>query len=240
MLKQSMKNTKNYATMQSPVIQAIANEMYRLESAMEAGFRVVRLSQQYIVAKKQIPNKDYPSVILWIKGFALREQDAKQGVIGHFALITYKKIGERYTLFATKMDVPAKEHPQRALVIRGNPNWSHPVLRAVRKGKRYPTAEAAQAELALLHEHYPNVTIPTPGALYMMIYCADRPARERMVKHILTIHPDEAKGGYAIDIKENPRKSRPALRHETPPAGAPKGKFTAKVAFTRARKGKKT
>lgn len=231
-----MQKTKRYAHIDNPTIAAIVHEMYRFESAEEAEFKIVELAQHFVAARKQIPNTQHPTLILWIKGYALTPADEKAGIIGNFAVIAAKKTGNRFTLSASKMDAPAGEHPQRGQVRRDNPNWGHPVLRAARKGKVYGSVEEAQAELDLLHEHYPSVSIPNPGLLYIMIYCADRPARERMVKFVITIKQDEAAGGYVLECKENTYQARPALPRQAAPKAPPKGKFTAKVAGERRRR----
>lgn len=230
---------ERYANINNPTISAIVHALYRFGSAGEAADILRVLKENFIVAKKQIENPAHPSVILWIKGYEVTPQDKEKGVIGHFAVVTCKEAGGKFTLTATKMEADAREHPQRAQVRRGNPNWGHPVLRSARKGKSYATLEEAQAELALLHEQYPKVSIPNPDRLYIMIYCADRPPRERMVKHTLQIvaRPD---GRYAIDIKENPKKQLVATPAIAPAAEPPKGYFTAKLAIRRKPRAKKT
>lgn len=232
-----MEKAKRYAHIDNPSIAAIVHEMYRLDTAQEAAFKIVELTQHFIAGKKQIRNEEHPSLILWIKGYALSDAEKKAGYLGHYAVIAPKKIGPRHTIAATKMDAPLKDHPQRAQQRRENPNWGHPVLRSARKGKLYGSVEAAQAELDLLHEHFPGVSIPNPGKLYIMIYCSDRPARERLVKHVLTLKHNEAQNGYYIEIQENSFKPRRLpVRPAVAPAQPPQGKFTAKVAMTRKKK----
>lgn len=230
---------KRYATIHNPTIQAILSEMYRYASVSDALQQLHVLRRHYIVAKKQIENTAHPSLILWVKGYALTDAEREEGMMGHYAVISFKPVEGKTTLFATKMDVPLRDHPQRALIMRNNPNWGHPVLRALRKGKTYGTPEEAQADLSLLHEHYPSVSIPNPGKLYIMIYCSSRTARERMVKHTLEIVYDEEKEGYRIDCKENIAKKALPGKPVKKPAEPPQGAFTAKVALSRQRRGKK-
>jgi len=223
-----------YATIDNPTIQAVVHALYRFESRAEALAQLEALERHFIVSRKQLAGGQ-PSLHLWIKGYGLAEGDGARGVIGHFAVIGCKQQEGRWTLYATKLETPAETHPQRAQVKRDNPNWGHPVLRAVRKNKAYPSPEAAQSELDVLHRAFPRVSIPNPGKLYIMIYCASRPAKQRMVKHVLEIKalPD---GGYTIDCKENTH--RPALPKPSREA-APQGYFTAKVALRRSRRPKK-
>lgn len=237
-----MSESKRYANISNPTIQAVISGMYRFATAQEAIEQLQTLRRHFIIAKKQINNPEHPSLILWIKGFGLEAGDEKHGVIGHFAIVTFQKNDGRYTLFANKMSVDYREHPQRTQVSRNNPNWGHPILRAVRKGKTYATIEAAQAELTALHETFPKVSIPNPAKLFIMIYCSDRPAKERMVKHVLEIQTNP-QGQYVISCREN--TSKPKQKPKTPQAdaapaqaNAPQGSFTAKIALARTKKGK--
>jgi hypothetical protein len=239
-----MSESKRYATANNPTIQAVLSGMYRFASPQEAADQLQTLQRHFIVAKKQINNPEHPSLILWIKVFGLEAGDEKYGVLGHFAVVTYQKNDGRYALVANKMAVDYREHPQRAQVSRNNPNWGHPILRAVRKGKTYASIEAAQAELTTLHETFPKVSIPNPAKLFIMIYCSDRPAKERMVKHVLEIETNP-QGQYVISCRENAHKPKAKTKGAatTAPASeetaAPQGSFTAKIALARTKKGKK-
>jgi hypothetical protein len=226
---------KRYASVNNPTISAITHALYRFTSADEAADRVKMLKAHFIIAKKQIENPTHPSVILWIKGYEVTEEERKRGIIGHYAVVSYKEKAGKFTLYATKMDVPVSEHPQRAQILRDNPNWGHPVLRSARKGRTYPTLEEAQSELDLLHEQYPKVSIPNPSKLYIMIYCSNRPAKERMVKHVLELKANE-QGAYYIEIRENIPKPVVKKPEEKKPT---QGYFTAKVALKRKSRVKK-
>jgi hypothetical protein len=231
---------KRYASIRNPTISAITHALYRFASAKEAAERIGMLRNHFIIAKQQIDNPAHPSVILWIKGYGLMPEDAAKGIVGHFAVVSYKENGGKFTLYATKMEADVREHPQRGQVKRDNPNWGHPVLRSARKGRTYPTLEEAEAELALLHEHYPKVSIPNPGKLFIMIYCSDRPAKERMVKHVLEIKANE-EGAYYIEVQENAAKNLRKRGKPQPKAESlsPQGYFTAKVALKRKNRPKK-
>ena len=233
---------KRYASVNNPTINAVLHKLFRLPDEQEARDRLELIRSHFIVSTKQIGNPAHPSVHLWIKGYEVTPEEKAKGIIGNFAVISYQKLEEKWVLAMTKLDTPIDIHPQRQQVLRDNPNWGHPVLRAIRKGKHYKTLDEAQSELNLLHEHFPKVTIPNMGKLYIMIYCSDRPAKQRMVKHILTIklEPDAT---YSIECMENmPKtntgiKKRMSPRPEAEPA-APQGYFSAKVALGRHKKGK--
>lgn len=224
-----------YATINNPTIQAVLSEMYRFGNERDAKEQLKVLERHFIHSRQQIRNDAHPSVHLWIKGYGVIEGDEVQGIIGHFAIITYKKRDEWFVLYATKVPTEAALHPQRAQIKRDNPNWGHPVLRAIRKKKIYATLAEAEAELTLLHQQFPRVSIPNPGKLYIMIYCSNRPPKERMVKHKLEITVAPEGGGYFIDCKENTRKlppKKPVGKMEAEPP-VPQGKFTAKVVLAK-------
>src|SRR5437868_6812896 len=112
--------TKRYANINNPTIQAVVHELYRFGSAREALERLETLRRNFIIAKKQIDNPAHPSVILWIRGYAATDADKAKGVIGHFAVVSYKETAGKFSLSAIKMEAPAREHPQRAQVKRDN------------------------------------------------------------------------------------------------------------------------
>jgi hypothetical protein len=211
--------------------------MYRFGSESEARQQLEILKRHFIPSRQQIINDDSPSLHLWIKGYEVTEEDNAQGIIGHFAVISYRQVEGSYTLHAIRIPTDAKLHPQRGQVARDNPNWGHPVMRAIRKGKTYPSVESAQEELGLLHRQFPKVSIPNPGKLYIMIYCSSRPAKQRMVKHVLEIKPLED-GNYLIYCKENKPKNKVKPPKRTDAATPAAGYFTAKVKLSRRRRQK--
>ncbi len=209
--------------------------MYRLPSEEEAINQLEIIGKNFITSRSQIKNEVHPSLNLWIKGYGISEADELQGMIGQFAIISYKKLQDHWVLYATELPTDIKLHPQRKQIKRDNPNWGHPVLRSIRKGKVYKTLAEAESELALLHKEFPKVSIPNPNKLYIMIYCSDRPAKERMVKHIITIKPAED-GSYILNCEENkPRLKKPKTQENQ----QVRGYFTAKVALGRKAKKKK-
>ena len=139
------EKSKRYASVNNPTINAVVHALYCLPTQELAREKLELIREHFILSAKQLPSQAYPSVHLWIKGFGLQEEDEAKGVIGHFALISYKKSEDKaeakWLLYATKLDTPAELHPQRAQVMRDNPNWGHPVLRSIRKGKHYKTSK---------------------------------------------------------------------------------------------------
>lgn len=225
---------KHYATMHNPTIIAVVNEMFRYNTEAEAQAQIKVIERFFVTSRKQITRSKTPSVHLWVKGYELSEDDEKQGILGNFAVVSYRKRDSKFVLFAVKMHTDAKDHPERKTPKRDTPNMGHPIIRAATNQKRYETIEAAQAELARLQEQFPQVTILNPGKIYIIIYIGSRPARQRLVKHIIEIMPAEG-GGYLLNLKENEKKVPPPRKRDTTPSV---GKFTAQVSLGKHKKRK--
>lgn len=231
---------KHYAAITNPTIQAVVSELFRFNTEAEAQHELKVLKRLFVISRKQIDKSRTPSVHLWIKGYGLEGDDEEKGILGHFAIISYRKKDNKYVLFATKLHAEARDHPQRHTPKRENPNFGHPIIRAAKKGKVYPTFEEAQAELNVLHELFPRISLPNPGKLYIMIYCGDRSAKERLVKHIIEIKPTDD-GLFQLNLRQNAYKPRLKLADQVPLSrfNASKktvGKFTARVSATKSKK----
>lgn len=235
------KHTR-YADSKNPTIQAILSEMYRFASPADAQKQLDMLRGEFICASRQPVDTENPSLLLWIRGFGLSKDDGAHGVVGHFAQVSIHPIDSAFTLSASHVPVDYRQHPVRGQVDRGNPNWGHPILRAIRKDKRYGAIEDAQKELAALHQAFPKVSIPNPGKLYIMIYCPNRPPKQRLVKHILEIEAT-SDGQFHITCRENTHKpsakpKTPAITkgRETAVSTEAQGRFTAKITAARLKK----
>lgn len=230
----------NYATAKNPSISAIIHEMFCLPEA-QAREKLQALREHFITSKEQPKDAPQYSVILWIKDYALTEEELKKGFMGNFALISYKTTGkDEFTLYATKIESELRYHPKRKHTGQRMPNWGHPVLRGVKRGKRYDTVDAINKEFAQLHKEYPDVTIPNPGKLYVMIY--GRTTEPRVQKYVLEIKLDNEKNQYYIESRVNQYETRAPARPTSAAAdepinqAAPQGYFTARVALQRSKK----
>jgi hypothetical protein len=85
------EKSKRYASVNNPTINAVVHALYCLPTQELAREKLELIREHFILSAKQLPSQAYPSVHLWIKGFGLQEEDEAKGVIGHFALISYKK-----------------------------------------------------------------------------------------------------------------------------------------------------
>lgn len=244
--KPSLQKKLAHAT--HPLIEAILAELLRLPNEESAQKRLHALQDFFILSRKQPAGDNKNSLILWIKNYQVTPEEEKQGVIGNFALVSIKQTEERrFCLFATKIPAELKFHPQRFMPKRQHPNWGHPLLRQIKKGKIYESLEAASADLAKLHEQYPNVSIPNRQKLYLMIFTRATNGQKPVQKFVLEIVVTEA-GKFTITTRKNEYKGKeakpkPVVQAEdgnTPVPATPAtsvGFFTAKMALKRKSKG---
>lgn len=232
---------RRYATAMHPTIGAVLAGTYRFASEDQARQQLQIFRDHFVLSRHQNEEAGENGIILWIKGYAITPDEKKGGYTGNYALIGIKKTPEgKFSLTATKLESELKYHPQRQRPKHKHPNWGHPILRSVKKKRIYPTVEAAQAELQLLHEEYPEVTIPLTNKLYLIIY--SRQETPPAQKYVLETKVDE-EGGFYIDAYPNEYKGgkdAPAAQQgdeaQADEAKQPEGYFTSMVALKRSRK----
>jgi hypothetical protein len=228
-----------YATVQHPMIQALIAGTYRYKTREQALKTLHHLRDRFIISRHQPQAADGASLIFWVKGYEISEEEAGKGWSGNYTLASIQRMesGE-YALLATKLPAELKHHPQRNRPKGRHPDWGHPVLRAVRKGKVYPTVEAARNEFQVLHNDYPETTIPLTNRMFVMIYqrpkdpdwaTADPATREAPVKkYILELQVAGDDGGYLIIAKENDQAPPVGIAKQQAEAEAGSGDITAK------------
>lgn len=233
---------RRYATIMHPTIGAVLAGTYRFANEDQAKQQLQIFRDHFVLSRHQNEEAGDNGIILWIKGYAVTNDEKKGGFTGNYALIGLKKLPDgKHTLEATKLESELKYHPQRQRPTHKHPNWGHPILRSVKKKRIYPTVEAAQKELQMLHEEYPQVTIPLTNKLYLIIY--SRQQNPPAQKFVLEIKVGE-EGGFFIDAYENDYKAPKEGAAVAAPAGEPKsqgeeppgGYFTSMVALKRSRK----
>lgn len=237
-------NKPKYASTTNPIFEAIAHGMFAFKSERQALEQLKEISRDFIISKEQPPMSKKFSLILWIKGFAVNGEEKDKGYTGNFALLSYEKIADdKFTIKAEKLESDVKYHPQRKREKKSHPNWGHPILRSIKKGKIYETIEQAQGELQLLHEEYPTISIPNPGKLYIIIYSKAKGRGSPIQKYVLEIKAAKD-GGFYIEARDNDRKQKmpagAAKKSEPVNQKAPKGYFTSMVQARQNRKRKPT
>lgn len=229
---------RRYATVMHPTIGAVLANTYRFANEEQANQQLQIFRDHFVLSRHQNEESSESGIILWIKGYAITPEEKKSGFTGNYALVGIVKLPEgKFTLQATKLESELKYHPQRQRPTHKHPNWGHPILRSVKKKRIYPTIEAAQKELQMLHEEYPQVTIPLTNKLYLIIYSRQQtpPAQ----KYVLEVKVGED-GGFFIDAYVNeykaPKDGAPAKEAKNHGEEPPGGYFTSMVALKRSRK----
>lgn len=225
---------RSYATVKHPTIEALVHGLYKYIDHKDALGRLENIRANFVMSKDAPESsKDHPMAVFWIKGYALTDAEIEKGFTGHFCRmeITTNAKGQ-FTLGATKVEVPLDKHPQKKRKPAAHPNWGHPVMRSVKKGKVYTTLEAAAAELELLHLEFPEVSIPGVNKLYLIIYEKREGVKQPTRKIALELVAKD--GGFAIQWKDNEKKTLAPASKQPPSAAvaaeAPQvqvGSFTA-------------
>lgn len=193
---------RKYATTGHPSIAAALENRYRFSTEAEAWKQLAAITQHFIQSK--LGGKDSP--VLWIRGYALAEAEKQAGYLGHFAQLSVVRLDDGHGIVAEKLPVPLEKHPTYKRAKRSHPDWGHPILRGVKKAKRYPSFEAAQADLDRLHKEYPTISIPGEGKLYIIIYQPLR-GKKPVQKYKLRIQP--AEDAFIIACRENTYRRKP-------------------------------
>lgn len=224
---------KKIATVRNPTIEAVVKQLLRLPDEQAALRKMQALRSHFVTSRKELPESKTANVILWVKGFEVSNTELEEGYLGHFAVISPKRMPDgRWTLAATKITLDIKEHPSRKYQAKKqrHPNWGHPVLRKIKKGIKYATVEEAAGLLLKLHEEYPDASIPGELKLYLMVYGRENPGDNPLKKWVFEIKPEGEL--YKIDMYENIRKPK-ADQTLARPDNPIMGYFTAKTAMKR-------
>ena len=209
---------RKYATIKHPTIEALVHHLYKYVDRKQAVARFKNIAENFVMSKDTPESTAAdPLARFWIKGFGLTPEEEAQGYTGHFCDMRIAQNEEgHFTLSATKVDIPVTKHPQKKRLQSKHPNWGHPVMRAVKKGKIYDSLEAAAAELELLHLEFPEVSIPGVNKLYLIIYEKREGIKQPTRKIALELIAKDA--GFTIVAKDNEKSAKPESKQ--PPAAA--------------------
>ncbi len=216
--------TRKYATIKHPTIEALVGGHYKYKEKKQALARFNSIAEYFVLSKEQPEaNAEDPATIFWIKGFEVDEAAETAGFSGQFAEMRIKKLASGiFTLTAKKVERPLATHPQKKRPTSKHPNWGHPVMRAVKKKKKYGTIEEAQAELDLLHLEYPEVSIPGNGKLYIIIYEKREGIARPTHKIALEIQLDKEDSKFYISSRDNEKQAKPKIKPAAEAEAAPK------------------
>lgn len=245
MTEKNIKTTvnKRLATEKNPTIEAVINGLFRLENLEQAISKIKALRENFIISSKLPPSKDENGIKLWIRGYKITKDEEKQGYLGNYAEVTPFKLADgKYTLTAEKQDVKLKFHPQRKRPKKKHPDWGHPCMRLIKRGKSFETIEDAQRILGQLHEEFPNISIPAVNKLFIIIYSnSEKPPVQ---KYILEIQACRDGEGFIIEHKPNTydkkkvvvSKDKKSEHSNAEPEALGKGYFSSMVELKRSKK----
>ncbi len=238
-----MSDEKRYANLATPMVQALTSGRFRFETEAQAVSKLEYFKQIFITAKEKDEENQMPEnkhcLVLWVRGYAITPEEEKEGFLGNYAFITPEAIESGlYRLACVKLGTELKFHPRRKRPKARLPNWGHPVLRSVKKGRRYPTIKSIQAELDQLHLEYPETTIPANNKLFLMIFDRQADAKNPAQKYVINLvaHPE---GGFTFEYELNTYQGRQGpnatAKQDNADAAeeAPQGYFTSMVALKR-------
>jgi hypothetical protein len=247
-------NRPKYATIKNPTIEAIIGEHFRFANPEQAQNRLEALREAFIISKLPAEVDGSPLELkLWIRGYGLSAESREAGYIGNYARFEVKQADKgKWTIAPVLLNVDKRYHPQRRQTAKRHPNWGHPIMRDIQKGRVHKTVEGAQNELTRLHEAFPEVSIPLTNKMYIMAYQkveneGDAPIR----KWVLEIKALDAGGfhivaapnTYQADTKakiENTKKTHTNAASAAPKQGEAVGRFTSQVLLKQSKKKAKT
>jgi hypothetical protein len=198
-----------YANAANLHIAAVINGAYRFDTPERAAQKLAAIKKLFTTSRVSEDEVDANSLTLWIRQYDVADTEEAAGFLGNFAKLTIEKIKEEglYTLVATKVEKPLKNHPLRRRPAARCPNWGHPILRGIKKGKQYPNLELANNELTQLHLEYPETTIPANNKLYLMIFSRQENPKQPIERYVLEIKNLQG-GGFTIEWKKNEFKRK--------------------------------
>lgn len=223
---------KKTATVRHPSVGAVLHGLLRLPTR-DAALEQLDVLRKHFVTSKRISSAMPDTLVLWIKGYDISEEEKALGYLGHYVRMNVQEGKGFWTIKAEKLPVTFHKHPQRKYPEHKiNPNWGHPTLRRIKKGLVFETLEEANEVLGALHQEFPKVTIPAINKLFLMIYTratGGKPMKKFIFEVVAT-----KEGAFTITWRENPKTAKKALppvaieKEMKKPDNAPQGVFSAK------------
>ena len=234
------ERNKLIASLKDPTLEAIIAGRFRFGTPAQAVVVMDRIYKNFTISKDQNPigPDNSPTLKLWISGFAVTDEEIKKGYKGNFAVITIKTADKgKFTLVAEKIVTELKQHPEKTRINKRHPDTGHPILRAATRGKMYPTIEAARQELQLLHEEFPEISIPGADKVHLLVYVREsKPPVKKMTLSIAEV----AEGGFKLVLADNvkvKKEQRPLPTASAEPKTV-EGKFSSMVVLQQKKKSK--
>jgi hypothetical protein len=235
----SRKPTRHrYASATNKHIAPVINRLYRFHEAAKAQQKLDYIQKQFTISNQQLEDHPEPHFILWVGDYDVSDAEAEEGYMGHYALFSYEELEDgTYTLCASKIETELKYHPRRKRKKTPMPNFGHPLLRKVKRGKIYATIEEITADLQALHLEYPDTTIPGENKLFLMIFSRAHEGNPVQRYVLKMVHVQG--GGFTFELTENnhtPKETKRPAPEEAESEPMPTGHFASMVALRRNKK----
>lgn len=199
-----------YAHIDDRDIRAIADGLHSFKSKSEALAKLTKLANMYIISKEN-ENLGDNELHLWIDGFEVTPEERNNSLIGNYGLIRVIEADDLFVLELEK-DVRGSGHPHRKRKMRHHPDFGHPLLRLVRKGRaKYTTEIEAQEALKRMYMDYPNVCIPANNFLRLYLMIFSRAHEGSPVKKYI-LNTEVIDGSFVIMLSENKHNTMQHLR----------------------------
>lgn len=229
------------ATVEDPLINSAVGGFFRLQAKSDALDILQRIATQCIQAKDReaVAPGEPPVLKMWVRGFEVTGEEKAKGYCGNFARLRMEFLKSGYyTLVAEKLEVELTRHPQKERANGVHPNWGHPVMREIEKGKVYPSIAVARERLERLHIDYPLATLPGKDTLSIMLYKRNEQGDNPIDKITVKIKPLEEGGAKIVHLqKAAPKKEAPPIAKPVKPQVVDvAGRFTEMLSKQRAKK----
>ena len=229
---------KTLASVKMPKVEALISGGYRYKTKDEAVAKITSIKNTFVKSRLKLDMENDTKVIIWIKGYEITPEEQENGYIGNFALVFCElNAGDgKYYIKTRKINADPRYHPSRIRKKRSTPDWGHFVLRKIKKGHTYSSAEEANEDLLKIAEDLPAVSIPCTNKLYTMIYRKPENAEEKVfVKKYVFEVGTAPEVGFVIEYKENTYKGKIGSRVQNDKKEAI-GQFTSALELKRSRK----
>lgn len=252
----SPKKEKRYAAANHAHLHAAIQGLFRFATLDQAREVLQKINAQFVISRRahlqpgELPSAAPDALTLWVRGYAITEDELTQGYKGNFLTLTPTQEKDYFTLHAEKLAVPLPKHPDKVRPRRRHPDWGHPILREIKKETVYPTLEEASARLERLHIEFPDVSIPGGAYLLLMLYERGESRKNPVRKYRFDVELLPEGGGFTIRYRINERtklaiKPQPdAAPHAEPgeadAAEAKPGHFANMVALKRLKRKRPT
>lgn len=213
---------RKYATTNNPTIKALVEGMYHFIKEEDAIDRINLLRSIFVISKESenMPENEF---LIWIKGYALSEEDKANRFVGHYGRVFIVETDSAlYAVRIEKVWRPLAGHPQKTRVDGDHPSWNHPFLRRIKndtKGNIYEDLESAQAALAAFNLEFPKTSILNPGKIYCMVwtkYNEDGTPRSKPILKIVisAVQTPDNKYKLVYNVNEKSAAERDAYAKE--------------------------